>query len=100
MCAQCFPKQGGERPTCTSQYTPCYEANQNLQVGSFALLPCSINLLEPVQILQPEVVLRATHTCCDPACRCTPTPAAPGRHISGRAAALQRRLQRLAALQG
>ena len=29
---QCFPKQGGERPTCTSQYTPCYEANQNLQV--------------------------------------------------------------------
>ena len=31
---QCFPKQGGERATCTSQYTPCYEANQNLQARS------------------------------------------------------------------
>lgn len=31
----CFLKQGGTRATCSSPNTPCYEANQNLQV------PCS-----------------------------------------------------------
>lgn len=28
----CFLKQGGARATCASPTTPCYEANQNLQV--------------------------------------------------------------------
>jgi hypothetical protein len=28
---QCFLKTGGQPATCTSQPTPCYEANQNLQ---------------------------------------------------------------------
>lgn len=28
----CFLKQGGTRATCNSPATPCYEANQNLQV--------------------------------------------------------------------
>ena len=28
----CFLKQGGTRATCNSPNTPCYEANQNLQV--------------------------------------------------------------------
>ena len=35
---QCFPKQGGQRATCASQYIPCYEANQNLQVRSLGCL--------------------------------------------------------------
>ncbi len=30
----CFLKQGGTRATCNSPNTPCYEANQNLQVLS------------------------------------------------------------------
>lgn len=35
---QCFLKNGGGRTTCTSQTTPCYEANQNLQVHPLGLL--------------------------------------------------------------
>ena len=31
----CFLKQGGSRATCNSPATPCYEANQNLQVHAF-----------------------------------------------------------------
>ncbi|CAL5227333.1 g10275 [Coccomyxa viridis] len=32
----CFLKQGGTRATCSSPNTPCYEANQNLQVQTFS----------------------------------------------------------------
>lgn len=35
---QCFLKQGGGRATCDSPTTPCYEANQNLQVAPLKAL--------------------------------------------------------------
>ena len=36
---QCFLKQGGGRATCNSLTTPCYEANQNLQVAPVKASP-------------------------------------------------------------
>ncbi len=38
---QCFLKSGGGRTTCVSQTVPCYEANQNLQVGLSSKSACT-----------------------------------------------------------
>ncbi len=59
----CFLKQGGTRATCNSPATPCYEANQNLQVPAILctafvlVLMCSTCNCKPLGAASPCVQL-------------------------------------------